>query len=49
MWMWELIGNFLEADFFISPGKRPWWIRALWVVWLLPFVVLLIAFLVDRY
>ena len=49
MWVWDFIGDFLETDFILNQGKRPWWIRALWVVWLLPFVVVLIAFLVDRY
>lgn len=49
MWMWELIGDFLETDFILSEGKRPWWIRALWVVFLLPFAVVLIAFLMDHH
>ena len=49
MWVWDLIGDFLETDFILNEGKRPWWIRALWVVYFLPLAVLLIAFLVDRY
>ena len=48
MWVWDLIGDFLETDFFLNEGKRPWWIRALWLVLLLPLAVVLIDVLMDH-
>ena len=48
MWVWDSIGDILETDFLLNEGKRPWWIRALWLVLLLPLAVVLIDVLMDH-